>query len=170
MRNPGQLPECSDAQEPGERIIEYPEWQGYFKGVKGDLVLFNDSDTFNGGFPFAVFDSVTGNKVFEDSATVETSSNVRVFSNEAGYVLEYRRVVRTDCDLHTGSSACWNRIKAAFSLPGDEMPVCTGYDGGGARAQGGPLMSVIAYPVVVTLSPDPVVRAVFGPIRCWPEL
>lgn len=49
------------------KVIRYPEWVGYFKGAKGNLVFFDADDGINGGMPFVVYDSKTGKSVFKDS-------------------------------------------------------------------------------------------------------
>jgi hypothetical protein len=170
--DPGEMPECKSSHEPGERIIEYPEWEGYFLGVKGDLVFFNGSDTFNGGLPFAVYDSSTGEKIFEDTAYDErasSSSYVDVASTSAGYLLEYVRVVNTDCNLNSEGTACWNEIKAEYALRSDEMPLCTGYEHIADVVGTDQVESVIAYAVEVSLSPLPSIHTVAGRVRCWPS-
>src|ERR1039458_1247098 len=60
-------PGCKRSHGMAERVIEGREWTGYFKGVKGHLVFFDGDDGYNGGVPFAIFDSVTGQAVFQDS-------------------------------------------------------------------------------------------------------
>ncbi len=131
LLNPEETPECKSPHEAGERIIEYPEWEGYFMGVKGNLVFFYGSDTVNGGWPFAVYDSSNGKKIFEDSAYYErasSSSYVEVVSTSAGYLLKYLRVAVTNCDLNSEGAACWNEIKAEYALRSADMPLCTGYE------------------------------------------
>lgn len=51
LLDPGEPPECKGSHERGERVIEYPEWEGHFKGAKGSLVFFDASDSVNGGLP-----------------------------------------------------------------------------------------------------------------------
>ena len=169
LRNPEETPECKSSHEPGERVIEYPEWEGYFMGVKGDLVFFDGSDSVNGGFPFAVFDSMDGTKIFEDSAYFDraSSSFVEVVSTGAGYLLKYLRVVTTDCNLNSEGTACWNEIIAEYSLRSDEMPLCTGYDHIADLVGTDQVESVVAYAVEVTLLPFPSIQSVAGPTRCW---
>jgi hypothetical protein len=170
LLNPEEAPECKSSHEPGERIIEYPEWEGYFMGVKGNLVFFHGSDTVNGGWPFAVYDSSNGKKVFEDFAYYERASSpspVEVVSTSAGYLLKYFRVVLTDCNLNSEGTACWNEIKAEYALRSDDMPLCTGYEHIADLVGTDQVESMIAYAVAVTLSPLPSVQSVAGPTKCW---
>jgi hypothetical protein len=37
-------PTCTQSHASGERVIQYPEWRGYFKGAKGNLVFFVAAD------------------------------------------------------------------------------------------------------------------------------
>lgn len=63
-------PECTPSHMPDEKFIgksDESEWVGYFRGVKGNFVFFVDADGLNGGLRFAVCDSRTGKKIFEDS-------------------------------------------------------------------------------------------------------
>jgi hypothetical protein len=64
----GTAPACARTHASGERIFKWPEWSGYFNGVKGNLVFLNDADGTDGGMPFTIYDFRTGNKLFEDSA------------------------------------------------------------------------------------------------------
>lgn len=172
LRNSGETPECKSSHEPGERIIEYPEWEDYFMGAKGNLVFLHGSDTVNGGWLFGVYDSSSGKKIFEDSAFHErasSSSLVEVFSTSAGYLLKYFRVVLTDCNLNSEGTACWNEIKAEYALQSDDMPLCTGYDHIADLVGHDQVDSMIAYAVEATLSPLPSIQSVPGTVRCWPS-
>jgi hypothetical protein len=110
LRYRGQLPECELSLQRGERVIDGSEWQGWFKGVKDSLVFFDPPDDFNGHSPFAVFDSVSGEKIFTDSAygeyapsTDNRTNRVRVTSTDDGYLLQYMRV--TDAEAMKCRSA-----------------------------------------------------------------
>jgi hypothetical protein len=173
LHSRGKLPECKLSHERGERVIDESEWIGYLKGVKDALVFFDANDDFDGDFPFAIYDSITGKKLFEDSAYGEnvasgSSSRVRVFSTKPGYLLKYLRVSDVGCDLHSGGRACWERVKAKLALKGDDMPVCTGYEHISDLIGTDHVESKIAYPVEVTLSPHPALKNVAGPLKCWP--
>ena len=63
LRTQGQLPACDLSHEPGERAID---WNRVFKGVKDDLVFFDDAETFDGALGFAIYDSITGQMLFTD--------------------------------------------------------------------------------------------------------
>jgi hypothetical protein len=56
----GAVPACTRAHALGEKIIKWPEWSGYFDGVKGNLVFFRADDGTDGGLPFVVYDFNTG--------------------------------------------------------------------------------------------------------------
>jgi hypothetical protein len=170
LRSRDTLPACKRSHEPGERIIKYPEWDGFFKGVKDHLVFFDDANPFNGGYAFVIYDSVTGRKLFEDSAYYENdSSRLRVFSTKAGYVLRYLRVANVDCNLHADEKPCWKKVKAKLALETDKMPVCTDYDHIAEVLGTDKVESRVAYPVEVTLSAHPFIRTVAGPVKCWPQ-
>lgn len=170
LRNREEPAECKSSHEPGERIIEYPEWEGYFMGAKDNLAFFSGSDSVNGGWPFAVFDSSNGRKIFEDFTYYErasSSSLVEVISTSAGYLLRYLRVVTADCNLNSEGKACWNEIKEQYALRSDDMPLCTGYDHIADLVGTDEVESVISYAVEVTLSPLPSIQSAGGPTRCW---
>ena len=172
LLDPGETPACKSSHDPGERVIEYPEWEGYFMGVKGNLVFFDGSDSVNGGWPFAVYDSSNGKKIFEDSAYYErasSSSPIEVVSTSGGYLLKYLRVVLTECNLNSEGTACWNEIKAGYALRSVDMPLCTGYDHIADLVGTDQVESMIAYAVEVTLSPLPSIQSVAGPMKCWPS-
>lgn len=175
FRSPGKLPECVLAHESGERVIEQSEWPGWFKGVKGSLVFFDGDDSANGSLLFAIYDSVTGQEIFRDSAYDPTKwlgmdrplpySVVRVISTTAGYSLRYVRVIDAGCDLYSQGTACWQGVKARLGLATDDKPLCRGYDD---HAVSSPPTSVIAYAVEVALPLNPTPRSVVGPSMCWP--
>ncbi len=61
-------PECTQSHIPGEKVFDKGnDWIGYFEGVKEDFVFLGAADGDNGGIQFAVYDSRTGKKVFEDT-------------------------------------------------------------------------------------------------------
>jgi len=165
-------PECSRSHVPSEKVIEGREWSGYFKGARGNLVFFTGDDGYNGGMPFAVYDSRTGKKLFDDVAYDSSFVNkgvpdspfnrLRVSGPHDSPRLSYLRVIATDCDLHREGATCWETIKKQFGLSGPG-PVCSGYSGINT-----PYPSVVAYPVEVSLFPEPSTKTEVGPIRCWP--
>jgi hypothetical protein len=174
LRRRGNLPECELPRQRGEKIIDISEWEGWFKGVRDTLVFFDPPDDFNGHSRFAIFDSVSGMKIFEDTAYGEhvsspdhLTSRIRVISTEDGYLLRYMRVADADCDLHLEGRPCWERIKAQLALKSDDMPVCTGYDYIARLIGTDHVESVIAYPVEVSLFPSPSIETVAGAAKCW---
>src|SRR6266566_1108852 len=159
-------PACTRSHSQGERVIEGTEWSGYFKGAKEHLVFFRGDDGYNGGLPFAIYDSGTGTKVFEDSVILDSHfSQIRFSSTQGGqFSLSYMRVVQADCDLHREKTTCWDSVRKKFDLKNTQMPVCTGYEG----IIGTDASSAIAYPVEVFLFPQPVIKTTNGPAKCWP--
>ena len=166
---------CELAHDADEHVIDdWREWRGYFMGVKDRLVFFSASDGENGGMPFAIFDSNTGKKIFEDSAYQSSMwtkkpeysrfNNLRVYRRADGQTtLKYLRVVGTECDLHLEASKCWAQVRTDFSIKQSETPVCSGYENISARYS-----SSVAFPVETVLFPNPVTKTIDGPIKCWP--
>jgi len=61
-------PECTQSHVTGENVFDKGRgWTGYFAGVKEDFVFLRDADGLDGGIQFAVYDSRSGMKVFEDA-------------------------------------------------------------------------------------------------------
>lgn len=50
-------PECTPSHAPDEKVIEKPEWGGYFRGAKGNLVFFYAADGVKIGFVFGKLSS-----------------------------------------------------------------------------------------------------------------
>jgi len=170
----GAGPACTRSHALGERIIEGAGWSGYFKGAKGNLVFLGAADGTDGGIPFAIYDSRTGTKIFEDSAYESSIWNqkvkdspfnhIRVSTAPSGkFSLSYLRVVQADCDLYREKVACWEQVRKKFELKSAQMPVCSGYKDISDR-----WVSALAYPVTVFLFPEPVIKTISGPVKCWP--
>lgn len=170
----GTVPDCARTQASGERTFKWPEWSGYFKGVKGNLVFLNDRDGTDGGMPFTIYDFRTGSKIFRDSAydagmrakkpANSPFNNIRFRDPQGGdFTMTYLRVVEADCDLHTEKAACWEQVRKKLELKNTRMPVCTGYENISSR-----YVSAIAYPVEVSIFPQPVIKTIPGPVKCWP--
>lgn len=183
---------CSRLRDPGEKVINSDDWSGYFKGVKGDLVFFDADDGVNGGLGFAVYDSKTLKKVFDDVALGELT-----FSDSGGAqtTLAYTRVADGGCIVPKEQNSCWDKIKTKFGLENASAPDCkAGYENSAqelakgrcqaqnaanpqclakeielARRQTNDANSVIAYPVEVVLSANPAVKPTAGNARCWPS-
>lgn len=170
----GAPPKCGETHSPEERVIDGGEWGGYFKGVKGKFVFFDAADGIDAGIPFAVYDSITGKKLFEDSAydsrielrKVEQSlfNRMRVATAEDGtLLLKYLRVAEAGCDLRSKNQPCWEEVRKKFALKNRQPPVCARY-----KNLPTPWESAIAYPVESSLSEKPETKTIAGPIRCWP--
>jgi hypothetical protein len=167
-------PACIPSHPAGEKVIEYPEWRGYFKGAKRNLVFLYASDGTNGGMPFVVYDARTRTKIFQDSTFDSTWLHNKVavplfnrprFSSAAdGQVsLRYLRVVEADCDLHREKASCWEQVRKKFAVKGTAVPLCSGYRDVTTR-----WASALAYPVEVSLFPQPTTKTIDGPVKCWP--
>lgn len=168
------VPRCQRSHEAEERIIAGREWSGYFAGAKSHMVFFRGDDGYNGGVPFAVYDSTSGRKVFEDSAyesslwnregAESTFDHLTVSTAKGGGVIAtYLRVKDVGCDLHQEKTSCWESTRAVLKLKAHSIPTCTGYDNVSDC-----LESIVAYPVELRLSPHPSIRSVIGPTKCWP--
>ena len=162
---------CTRKHREDEKVYIYPEWSGYFRGVKGTVAFFDAPDGTDGGLPFAVFDVRTGRKLFEDSSlldyyqkTLHIKNAFRITSRPDQIPrLTYLRVVRAGCDLKTEGSDCWNRVKTTFGIKQADSPTCSGYE----KAEG-IWESAVVYPVSVLLTDSPKIKAVDGPVFCWP--
>ena len=174
----GTAAKCEKAHGPGEKVIQYPEWGGYFLGVKGKLVLFREADGMNGVIPFAVYDGTTLKKIFDDNSydsSYRTTrkgtapfDHLRLWQSADGQGrLVYLRGEEADCDLPMKGKPCWQKIRERFKLVQAQMPKCTGYDSPEIRKYR-PYASAILYPVEVTLFPKPVMKTIAGPVKCWP--
>jgi len=159
---PGHISGCTRTHGPGEKVFK--DSDGYFGGVKRDLVFLYDSDGTNEGIGFTAFDSKTRAKVFRDSvlfgARFEELDFVHVSDKQM--TLRYLRVVSGDCSLPKDGSACWSKFKEQTGLRLAPIPKCD-YHGEDVRAP-----SVIAYPAEVSLFPKPSITALADPVRCWP--
>ncbi len=168
-------PACVKEHSSAEKILDYSEWGGYFRGLaKGDLVFFDASDGEDGGTPFAVFDSRTQKKIFEDNAysawgwdpklqpRPSPFNDIRVrTTNDGNVVLTYLRVIRTECDIPKNGAECWPALVQKLGLRSSPAPRCIRWE----TTQTGP--SAVAYPVETSLFPTPVTKIISGPVRCW---
>jgi hypothetical protein len=167
------IPECSQILTTGERRIKDVR-AAYSLGAKGDLVFFREADGANRGMPFVIYDSRTGTKIFEDSyydavmmgtkAGNSPFSHMRVRKDPGGQIsLLYLRVAEADCDLHLEKATCWRKVKQKLELKSTQVPVCSDYKAVTTRWE-----SAVAYPIEVALFPQPVVKTIDGPVKCWP--
>ena len=161
---------CSTSHGTDEIVIDEGWW--YFEGVKGDLVFFRAADGNHGGLTFRIYDANTGKQVFEDSpeAVEEAPFNHLEFGRapDGQLVLKYRRVVDGDCKL-LSDKGCWERTRRKFGLKTARMPVCTGdpdCESGHCPFSASESWWHLSYPVEVTLFPQPVIRAIVGPVTC----
>lgn len=186
------VPRCTRAKTSNEMVINPNEWSGYFKGVKGNLVFFDADDGWNGGLGFAVYDSKTGKKIFEDAAVGELEF---LAAQGTEVSLKYTRIIDAKCVLPQDPAACWAQVQNTTGLANIPMPDCKqGYEKsaadlakgrcqaqssdtpqcfdkeiGLARDQTKGATSVIAYPVEVIISSKPAIKPVSGDVRCWPS-
>jgi hypothetical protein len=170
-------PACVKEHSPSEKVLDDSEWSGYFRGlVKGDLVFFDAEDGENGGMPFAVYDSKTQKKIFEDNAYYVPMWNrklrqqrspfndIRVrTTHEGNVVLTYLRVLGTDCDIPNKGAECWPPLVQKLGLKIAAAPTCIRSEG---NETAGP--SAVSYPVETSLFPTPVTKTISGPVWCWP--
>ena len=168
-------PPCLRANAKDETVIGPKAWSGYFEGVKGRFVFFTDSDGFNSGLGFVVFDSVEVRMIFEDSVrfknfifTFKVIEEMSDSKNDSDSIikLRYQKVYDTQCSLRLDEKSCWNRTKQITGLTEIAPPNCTAaYEAEKKRfpkdaAQIDTFSSVITYEVEVVLSlRNSVVRA-----------
>jgi len=173
----GRFLKCLSTLQPDEKefkdwIEEYKafaNWNGYFAGVKHDLIFLERPDgDDNSGIPFTAFGSDTKTKVFEDSVMLEARGERHLNflpTSDHQIVIRYLRVASAGCSIPRSGDSCWRNLQHETGLVHSTMPRCTDYEG----AEAGVAASVIAYPVEATLYPNPLVRPVGGPIRCYPQ-
>ena len=180
---------CVRARSKEEIVIPAEQWSGYFMGVKKDYVFLSGDDLWNSSSPFAIFDSKTGKKLFEDSAK-EISFVTRPDQTIA---MRYLRVVSDDCFI-LKDAVCWPRMAAKYGLDNAAAPDCRkGYEAsaesmakGRCAAQHAPVAaclkkerplalkqaldspSVISYPVEVELGATPSAKPTGAAVGCWP--
>lgn len=180
---------CVSAQSKGEIVIPPEQWSGYFMGVKTDYVFLSGEDLWNSSSPFAIFDSRTGKKLFEDSA----KADIAFATTGQTVAMRYLRVVSDDCFI-LKDAACWQRMAAKYGLDNAAAPDCRkGYEASAesmakarCTAQRPPLAaclkkerplalkqaldspSVISYPMEVDLGATPIAKPTGAAVGCWP--
>jgi hypothetical protein len=185
---------CSRLRDPGEIEINPSDWTGYFKGVKGNLVFFDADDGVNGGMGFAVFDSKTGRKLWDDVA-LGSLDIAESADKDKEVSLRYTRIVDGGCIMPKEQPACWEKIRTQLGLINAAAPDCqAGYEKSAqemakgrcqaqnndsdqclakeitlARKQANDAPSVVSYAVEVLLGPKPVAKPTGGDVRCWPS-
>jgi hypothetical protein len=171
-------PACVKEHSPTEKVLDYPEWAGgYFRGVvKGDLIFSDADDGQDGGMPFAVYDSKTQKKVFQDNAYYAGMWNTKLrprpspfndirvrTTHDGNVVLTYLRVLPTECDIPNKGAECWPPLVQKLGLKPVAAPRCISWE---ENQTAGP--SAVAYPVETLLFPTPLTKTINGPVRCWP--
>jgi hypothetical protein len=121
----GPKPDCQKENVPSENVVPDAIGIGYFKGVKGDYVFFNDADSENGGLAFAVVAAHTGEILFADSAIGELHS---LTLEETALTLRYSRNFAGKCSVPQDGGECWKQIAAVTGLDAARPPDCaSGY-------------------------------------------
>jgi len=173
----GNLPKCAKSLQPGEKEFtewneEYKKfvgWNGYFGGVKRDLVFLERPDgDGDGAIPFAVFKPDANSQIFNDSVTLEAQGKRElnfVSATQDQIILRYLRVASAGCSIPKLGESCWSKLQQQTGLTQFAMPKCTDYEG----QEAGKAASVIAYQVETKLYPQPSTRPLGGPIRCYPQ-
>jgi hypothetical protein len=190
------IPACSRLRDQTEKVVNPDDWSGYFKGVRGNLVFFDADDRVNGGMGFAVYDSKTGKKIFDDAALGELhfpESHSPEHNKET--TIQYARVVDGGCAVPKDQAGCWDKIKKKLGLETASAPDCqAGYESSAqqlaknrcqaqktdnpqcmakeialARQQTSQANSVIVYPVETVLGVSPTVKPVSGDLSCRPS-
>jgi hypothetical protein len=120
-------PACRRAAAPGEVAVDPKAWAGYFKGVKGDYVLFDAADGIDGALGFVVVGAGTARVLFEGLAV----GDLGVTEARGTLTLRYRRSVRGACSVVKDGAPCWQRIAREVGLDPARAPDCAaGYDAG----------------------------------------
>ena len=74
-----------------------------------------------------------------------------------------RKKANPDCDLYREKATCWEQVRKKLGVQSTQEPVCSGYQGVTTRWS-----SSVAYPVEVSLFPQPAAKTIDGPVKCWP--
>lgn len=104
---------CELATQQNEYVIPDEIWNGYFRGLKSDFAILDDSDGNNGGMRFMVFRLSDNRNIFEDTAEGDFHS---VNTKDGKLSIRYRRVFVADCSMVTGGAACRNSIEKRIRL------------------------------------------------------
>lgn len=104
---------CERAAGQDEKPVK-DETAGYFFGAKGRFVFFQAADGSNGGLPFVVYDSQTGQRLFEDSLAGNDFDSLEVTGDTIR--MTFPRVYSADCSLYLDGQACAESIRKATGL------------------------------------------------------
>lgn len=119
---PAHKPKCEHANAANEKVVDVKEWSGYFKGVKGDFIVFDAGDGTNGAMGFAVFEP-DAKKLFEDSVLGRFHA---LTADDTTLTMTYQRSVAGPCSVAKDGAACWTKIAAATGLKPESAPDCAG--------------------------------------------
>ncbi|MDO6965670.1 hypothetical protein [Rhizobium alvei] len=135
--------------DPAEKLISGDE-AGYFLGAKGKFLFFQAADGWNGGLPFAVYDSQSAKRLFSDS--FEGEDFVNIVTDGTKLTIDFRRVHTASCTMMPDNAACIDMVKKETGLgEGIAVPDCkASYDEEMKRTPDyakeiGELPSVISY-------------------------
>lgn len=174
---PGHPPQCLQGLQSGEKEFsewnedykKFVPWNGYFAGVKHDLVFLERPDgDDNSGMPFTAFETDAKTKAFEDSVMLRAGGErqldfLRAPNNQV--IIRYLRVASAGCSIPKSGESCWSKLQQQTGLTHSPMPKCSDDEG----KEAGMAASVVAYPVEVSLYPKPSVRVLGGPVMCYPQ-
>jgi hypothetical protein len=159
-------PACEEAAAPGE--VALADWSGYFAGARSHYVFFGDEDGWEArSTAFAVYDVVTGKKVFADAAVPDVSE-ARIDQVGRDLRLRYRRAWKAECSLVADPDSCWKTIGRLLGLEG-APPACTAAYAREKAPANDP--SVLTYDAEVLLaSPAVHPRDARARPECWPGM
>ena len=172
-------PACRSSHDSGEWSLADDGW--YFVGAKGMFCFLEASDGENGAMLTRVVDTTTRKKMFEDSVSFwhlrRLKKPMEFWRTASGALLmRYRRSVEGRCSIVRDGNACWDKIRNQFGLMNAPIPKCSGYRQRGERewkvgddgvpAEDERTASAIVYPVEVTISAQPTIKVVGGPVWC----
>jgi membrane-bound inhibitor of C-type lysozyme len=104
-----------------DRKIE-DDTAGYLWGAVGPYAFFKAADGWNGGMPFVVYDTRTGNRLMDDVVAGEFSTLALVGEE---LTLGYRRTFAAACSLLAAPETCARSIRETLGLAADRpMPDC----------------------------------------------
>lgn len=112
---------CAEAQQAGEYVIPTEQWSGYFLGAKGDHVFFSAPDGVNGGQGFAVFNTITHAKLFEDLAQGPITEAT---AKDDTLTLGYSRVYAGNCSVITAGAECAVVLEKSTGLAASSFSIC----------------------------------------------
>ena len=173
----GHHPKCTQALQPEEKEFsewneEYKKflsWNGYFAGVKHDLVFLERPDgNENRGITFSAFESDARTQFFKDAVMLQDGGKRDLnFLPSSGnqIIIRYLRVASAGCSIPKSGESCWSKLQQQTGFTSSPVPKCSDHEG----KEAGTAPSVIAYPVEVSLYPKPSTHPLGGPVNCYPQ-